>query len=160
MNKVYLGKFVSTHGLNGELKLVSDFDKKNLVYKKDFPLIIENKTYHIASARPHKIYELIALQDYEDINKVDNFINKDVYINYEDLDLKDNEYLMTELLDAKIIENNKEIGKVTEIVKGVKCDYIKLNDNYLIPLMDQYIKSFDKKGKVLYTNGTEMFNLK
>ena len=160
MNRVYLGKFVSTHGLNGELKLVSDFDKKELVYKEDFPLIIDNKTYHIASARPHKMYELIALKDYEDINKVDNFINKEVYLNYEDLDLKDDEYLITELIGAKIMENGKEIGEVTEIVKGVKCDYIKVNDEYLIPIENNYIKSFDKKEKVLYTNGTEMFNLK
>ena len=160
MNKVYLGKFVSTHGLNGELKLISDFDKKEIVYQKDFPLIIDNKTYYIASARPHKMYELIALKEYEDINKIDKFINKDVYINYEDLNLSDNEYLITELLNAKIIENGKTIGKVTEIIKGVKNDYIKVDNKYLIPIVNKYIKSFDKKEKVLYTNEAEIFNLK
>ena len=160
MNNVYLGKFVGTHGLKGELKLISDFDKKDRVFIKDFPLVIDNNLYYIESARPHKNYELILLKDYNDINEVEQIINKDVYIRYDDLKLSDDEYLLSELLNAKVIDNlKKELGRVTEIVKGVNNNFVKVNNKFLIPLIDIYIDKYNKKEKILYTKNAYLLNI-
>ena len=33
MDTVYIGKIVSTHGIKGELRIISDFPYKNKVFK-------------------------------------------------------------------------------------------------------------------------------
>ena len=33
MNKVYIGKIVNTHGIKGELRILSDFPYKDKVFK-------------------------------------------------------------------------------------------------------------------------------
>ena len=45
MNKIYIGKIVSTHGIKGELRILSDFQFKDKVFKVDNKLIIDDKEY-------------------------------------------------------------------------------------------------------------------
>ena len=40
MKYIYVGKIVNTHGIKGEIRILSDFLKKDLVFKKDFTLYI------------------------------------------------------------------------------------------------------------------------
>ena len=40
MDYILIGKLVNTHGIKGEVKILSDFEKKELVFKKDFSLYL------------------------------------------------------------------------------------------------------------------------
>ena len=40
MDYVYIGKIVNTHGIKGELRIRSNFDKKDIVFKPGFTLYI------------------------------------------------------------------------------------------------------------------------
>ena len=40
MKYIYIGDIVNTHGLKGEVRLISDFEYKNKVFKKGFKLYI------------------------------------------------------------------------------------------------------------------------
>ena len=40
--KVYIGKVVSTHGIKGEIKIISDFEYKDRVFVVGKKLIIDN----------------------------------------------------------------------------------------------------------------------
>lgn len=151
MAKVYLGKIVGLHGLKGELKLISDFEYKTKVFVKDFPLMIKENTYLLDSSRPHKKYDLLKLKGYEDLNEVQDLINEEVFINYEDLNLKDNEYILQELIGAQVIDNHKFIGWITNIIKSSKYNYVKIDQKFLIPLISEFVISYDKKAKILYT---------
>ena len=62
-NKVYVGKIVSTHGIKGEIRILSDFDYKEKVFKVGNKLIIENKEYTIKSYRKHKNYDMVTFID-------------------------------------------------------------------------------------------------
>ena len=42
MDKVYIGKIVSTHGIKGELKILSDFDYKSKVFVVGKKIIIDD----------------------------------------------------------------------------------------------------------------------
>ena len=33
---IYIGKIVNTHGIKGEIRIISNFDKKEIVFKKGF----------------------------------------------------------------------------------------------------------------------------
>ena len=50
-NKVYLGKIVSTHGIKGELRIISDFEYKDKAFKVGTHLIIDDEKYLIKSYR-------------------------------------------------------------------------------------------------------------
>ena len=41
MKKIYVGKIVNTHGIKGELRILSDFDYKEKVFQVNNKLIID-----------------------------------------------------------------------------------------------------------------------
>ena len=47
MEKIYIGKITSTHGIKGELKIKSNFEFKDKVFKVGNKLLIDNKLYEI-----------------------------------------------------------------------------------------------------------------
>ena len=40
MKYIIIGKIVNTHGIKGELRILSDFKYKDKIFKKGFPLYI------------------------------------------------------------------------------------------------------------------------
>ena len=157
MELLYIGRFVSTHGIKGELKLISDFDKKMKVYKENFSLYINDAEYKIDSCRPHKQYELIKLQGYDNINDVLFLVGSKVYIKKEDLNLEEDEYLLSELIGSTVMENAEILGEITDIMLG-HTDIIRVKNNnkeFLIPLIDEYVVRFDKKRKTLFTKNAK-----
>ena len=44
MNKIVIGKYVTTHGIKGEIRIKSDFNEKDKVFKVGNEIIID-KTY-------------------------------------------------------------------------------------------------------------------
>lgn len=161
MTKIYLGKLVSTHGIKGELKLLSDFEYKNKALKKGMPFYINDQVYNLTSSRVHKQYDLILLDDYQNINDVLFLVGNNVYIEREDLNLENDEYLLSDLMDAKVIEDNEELGIITEVLLGGRNNLIRVktcDGEFLIPLIDEYIKEFNLEEHVLYTKNAK--NLK
>lgn len=149
MNKIYVGKIVNTFGIKGELKVVSKFEMADKVFKINNIIYINNKDYKITNVRFHKNNYLVEIDNIKDINKVEYLINNDVYFNKEDLGLKDNEYLVSELIDYKVISNNKDIGIVTDYDDNKINPLIKVNNKFYIPLNGFYEK-IDKNNKIIY----------
>ena len=89
MKNIYVGKIVKTHGIKGELCIISDFPYKRKVFVPEKSIILNDKEYKIKTYRPHKNYDMVTFYDYNDINEVLNFLGSDVYIKYADLDLED-----------------------------------------------------------------------
>lgn len=163
MNRIYLGKFVSTHGIKGELKLVSDFDKRELVYQKGFSLYVGDVEYKILSTRPHKQYELVLLDGFDNINDVLFLVGASVYINRDDLMLDTQDYLLEDLIGATIKDGDLILGSVSEVLKSVNNNLIRVKNDageFLIPLIDNYVVSFDKDLKILYTKNAQSLIIK
>lgn len=70
MEKVYIGKIVSTHGIKSEVKILSDFQFKDKVFKVGNSLIIDDENYTIRSYRVHKGYDMVTLNNYDNINDI------------------------------------------------------------------------------------------
>lgn len=157
MTKLYFGYTTMTHGIKGELKCFTDFEKKEIVLKENFPIIIEDKIYKITKVRAHKDYYLITINDLNDINLVENFRHKKIYIAKEDLKLGKDEFLIQELIGFSIIENEEELGKVKEIRynKNGSLLSIKGNKNFFIPYQDEFIKKVDFKNKQIFTTNAK-----
>ena len=148
MNKVYIGKIVNTHGIKGELRILSDFPYKDKVFKINNKLIIDDNEYIIKSYRVHKNYDMVTLDDYNDINEVLFLLKKKVYFNKEDLSLNDNEILDEDLIKYKVITKDGKYGTIKEIFMASpenKILRLELDKEVLVPFNSPMIVNIDKE---------------
>ena len=139
MKFINIGKIVNTHGIKGELRILSDFKYKDKVFKKDFKFYIgkDKEEYIVNTYRHHKVFDMVTFDGYNDINEVLKLKGKNVYINNDDLDL-DGEIYIDNLIDYKVIVGDKEIGVVTDVMHMPANDIIKVGD-ILIPYVKEFI---------------------
>lgn len=150
MEYLYIGKIVNTHGIKGEVRILSNFRYKEKVFKKDMPIYIGKKKDKeiISSYRHHKQFEMICMTGYDNINQILKYKSEKVYINKEDLQLNKNEYLDEDLIDLKVKINNKIIGQVKRIEKYPKQDLIVIKTDKkdcLIPYVSDIIEEINLK---------------
>ena len=153
MKLVHVGKVVTTHGIKGELRILSDFPYKDKVFVVGNNIIIDNKTYTIQSYRVHKNFDMVTLNDYHNINDVLFLLKKDVYVDYDNLKLDDNEYLDEELMEYKVITEDGSVGKVLEIFMASQTNKIirvLLDKEYLIPMNSPMIIGINKDKREIY----------
>ena len=159
MNLIYVGKIVNTHGIKGEVRLLSNFSEKELVFKKEFKVYVgdDREELLINSYRPHKQFDMLTFKGIYDINDVLKYKGKKVYINKEDLHLKEDEYLLEDLIGMKIICDGKTLGVVSDIDEAPqgKLLYITFAKNYYIPYNNEYIKEIDVKKKEIKTENVK-----
>ncbi|MBR5370395.1 MAG: 16S rRNA processing protein RimM [Bacilli bacterium] len=148
MEKIYIGKIVSTHGIKGELKILSDFDYKSKVFVVGNKLVIDDKEYTIKSYRVHKNFDMVCLNDYKDINEVLFLLKKDVYVYKDSLNFNDGEILDEDLITYKVLTNTGKVGIIKEIFKASETNKIirvLFDKEVLVPY--NFIKSIDKDKK-------------
>lgn len=150
MNKIYIGKIVSTHGIKGEVKILSNFEYKDKVFKVGNKLTIDDKDYTIKTYRIHKKFDMVTLDNYKDINEVLFLMKKNVFYKKENLSLIDDEILDEDLVTYKVLTTEGKRGIIKEIFFGSptnKIIRIILDKEILIPFNSPMIKKIDKKKK-------------
>lgn len=150
MDFIYIGKIVGTHGIKGEIRIISNFDKKEKIFVIDKPVYIGNEKHKeiINSYRKHKNYDMITLKGIYDINEVLKYKGQKIYALRSDLDIE-NDYVLDDLLGMKIVSNNEDYGIVEDIFDNNGNTLLKIlfDKNYYIPYNKRYIKSVDLKNK-------------
>lgn len=157
MKYINIGKIVNTHGIKGELRLLSDFKYKDKVFKKDFIIYIgkDKVEEKIVSYRRHKNFDMICLEGYTNINEVLKYKGMYAFINKDDLVLDENNYLNEDLLGIEVIVNNEVIGVVSDIEKNGNQELIVVRTSkkdYLIPYVDYFINKIDIVNRKIYVN--------
>ena len=150
MSKVYVGKIVSTHGIKGEVKILSDFEYKDKVFKEGNTLIIDDEDYVIKSYRHHKNFEMVTLNDYKDINEILFLMKKKVYIEKDNIELLDNEVLDEELVTYKVRTTDGKEGYIKEVFfasSDNKIIRVVLDNEVLIPVKSPMLKEVNKNKK-------------
>ena len=151
MNKVFLGKYVNTHGIKGEIRIKSNFKYKDKVFKIGNEIIID-KPYIINSYRVHKDYDMVTLIGINSINDIIHLINSSVYID-RDKYLKFNEYLDEDLISFSVYSNDLEIGLVSDIRYLNNNKKLLVVKGKLIPF--ELIENIDLTNKKIYINYVE-----
>ncbi len=155
---IYIGKIVNTHGIKGELRLLSNFKYKDKVFLENRKIYIgeEKQEEMIKSYRHHKVFDMITLYGYDNINEVLKYLNKNVYVKKNDLGLSDKEFLDEDLINLNIIFNNQEVGHVVairEINRNNKVIEAIINDKVtLIPYHEDFINRIDLEQKIIELN--------
>lgn len=154
---IYIGKTVSTFGIKGELKVISDFEKCDKAYKIGNKILINNIEHVISGIRYHKNYILLEIDDLKNINNILKYVGFNIYIKRMDLHLEENEFLYKDLINSDVIDNDgSNLGKIIEARQGVNLLIkVKGSKEFYIPYVDEYIISFDLNNKKLYTKNTK-----
>lgn len=154
---IYIGKTVSTFGIKGELKVISDFEKCVKAYKVGNKVLINNVEHVISGVRYHKNYILLEIDNLKNINDILKYVGFNIYIKRLDLHLEENEFLYKDLIDSDVIDDDgSNLGKIIEVKQGTNL-LIKVNGSkkFYIPYVDEYIIKFDLNNKKLYTKNAK-----
>lgn len=149
-----VGKIVNTHGVKGEVRIVSTTDFADERYEKGNKLYIfkekqsEPVEVTVASHRRHKNFDLLTFEGYENVNDVEQYKNCEVKIPEEQLtDLEDGEFYFHEIIGCTVkTEDGVEVGTVKEILTpGANDVWVvkKGGKEVLIPYIDDVVQSID-----------------
>ncbi len=149
MEKIFVGKVVSTHGIKGELRIISNFEFPNKAFKVDTNLIIDDKKYKIVSYRVHKNYHMVKFLGFDDINEVLFLKGKKAYKEKVELELNDDEVLDSDLINFKVYTQDNKSGIITEIFYASDTNKILRiqidGREILIPVNSPFIKKINSK---------------
>ena len=155
---IFIGRIVNTHALKGEVRIISDFEFKDKIFKENtFLYIGENKDKEVIETyRKHKQFDMVKFKGIDNINNVLKYKGSKVYINEEDIKLKDDEILISELLNMDVYNNDKLVGKITEYRSDNGNNMLRVNDK-LVPYNKDFITKIDKENKCIYFHDIGVF---
>ena len=150
---LYIGNLVNTHGIKGETRIISNFKYKNILFKPNNNIYINNEKLKIKTYRKHKNYDMVTFEGYNDINDVLKFKGSKVYINKDEYKFPG--FLNEDLYGKKVYNNDKYIGTLENIIKGGSGELlvVKGKKQYLIPYVDEFVKEINEDIKLNLIKG-------
>lgn len=155
---IYIGKIVNTHGIKGELRILSNFSfkKKLFVVNRKVYIGYKKEEEVINTYRKHRAFDMVTFKGYNNINQVLKYKGQKVFVKKNDIHLGEGEYLDEDLINLNIVFNNQEVGRVLAIknaaenykVIEAECD----NKKVLIPYHEDFIKKVDLVNKIIEVN--------
>ena len=158
MDYIKVGKIVNTHALKGEVRIISNFEYKDRVFKVGNTLLLGQfkNPEVIETCRIHKQFDMVKFKGIDNINDVLKYKGDGVYIEDSSLNLGDDELLESEILEMEIYNNDTLVGKVTDYRNDNGNKVIKIDEKY-IPFNKDFIVKIDKKNKAIYMKNIEVF---
>ncbi|SFA74366.1 MULTISPECIES: ribosome maturation factor RimM [unclassified Bacillus (in: firmicutes)] len=156
-----VGKLVNTHGLRGEVRVVSSTDFANERYKKGNTLYLfmpksnEPIELKVKAHRSHKSFDLLTFEGKENINEVEKFKGGIIKVPESQLgSLPEGEYYYHEIIGCTVITTQEEeIGKITSVLSpGANDVWVikgKSGKEVLIPFIDEIVMKVDVKEKIV-----------
>ena len=150
MDLINIGKIVNTHGLKGEIRIISDFKYKKDVFKTNNVVYINKEKYIIKSYRFHKIYDMITLDSINTIEQAEELKGLNVYI--DRTDYKFDGYLNEDLIGLDVYDNEILKGKIVDVVKTINNDLLVIEGNkrHMVPNIPEFIKEVDLENNKIY----------
>lgn len=146
-----VGKIVNTHGVRGEVRVISktDFPEERYAPGNKLYLFLPGEKEAIQlivnSHRKHKNFDLLTFEGYTNINDVEKWKNSILKVKEEQLtDLSEGEYYFHEIIGCNIMTvDNENIGKVIEILTpGANDVWVVKSEagkEFLIPYIDEIV---------------------
>lgn len=155
-----VGKIVNTHGIRGEVRVItrSDFAEERYEVgsqlflfhpQKDEPISLTVRTH-----RKHKQFDLVSFEGYPNINDVETFRDGILKVKKDQLEeLPEGEFYYYEIIGCDVFDHEgSKIGQVKEILSpGANDVWVVQSDEkkkeYLIPYIESVVKDVDIDNK-------------
>lgn len=165
--QIEIGKIINTHGIKGELKIISssDFEEERFAVGNSVNIQFGKELIpmEVASFRRHKGCLLVAFKDLMNINFVEKYKGCVISVDSDEMqELDEDEVYFYQLIDCKVIdEENNELGMVVEIIETAAHDILRIRNDegkeVLIPYVDAFIVDVDVDEKVIIVHLIEGF---
>ncbi len=162
-----VGKIVNTHGIKGEVRVISktDFPDERYAPGKQLFLFMPGATNPIEltvnSHRTHKSFDLLTFKGYENVNDVEKMKGGLLKVREDQLsELEEDEFYFHEIIGCLVFTTKgEEIGKIKEILTpGANDVWVvkgKGGKDILIPYIDEVVKKVDVKEKIILIDPME-----
>ena len=158
MNWYNVGKIVNTHGIRGEVRVISstDFPEERYAVGNKLSLFRDGKSplvLTVASHRQHKNFDLLTFEGYLTIEMVQEFRDGILKVSENQLsDLEGDEYYFHEILGCTVFGvDGQEIGVVTDILQTGANDVWTVTPAkgkaHDIPYIEDVVKEIDVEEK-------------
>lgn len=150
MNYIYIGDIVNTHGIKGEVRILSDFKYKDKVFKNNFILYVgkQKEPLTLTHHRVHKNYDMVTFEGLNDINEVLGYKGEKVYINREDIQIDG--YFDEDYIGLEAYVKSQNIGKVVYLLKSKAHDILVIDhdgNKNMVPNIPEFVKNVDLKNQ-------------
>lgn len=136
------GEIVTTHGVRGEIKLLSWLDSPEMLCEFD-RCRIEGKEYAMDAVRVQKTCNLVKLRGVDTMEDAQKLRGKTMELYREDI--SDELIFAAELVDVEVYADGACIGKIKEVLDypGNSVYVVQGEREYLIPAVKEFILSTD-----------------
>lgn len=147
MEKQFLetGEVVSTHGIQGEIKILPWADSPEFLL--DFKtLYLNGKPYSVLSSRVHKTCVLAKLQGIDTPEQATLLRGQVVSVDRSGLSLPEGTVFIADLIGCRVIdEEENEIGKVKDVLTMPSSDVyvIEGKKKYMIPAVKEFVREIN-----------------
>lgn len=158
-----VGKVVNTHGIRGEMKILSQTDfaedrfasgNKLLMVNEESGATLEVK---VISSRANKNVYILKLEGFTDINAVEKYKGWVLKISADQqLELEEGEYYYHEIIGCRVVtEEGEELGTISEILSPGANDVWVVDrpkgsgKQLLLPVIDDVLVNVDTKEKIV-----------
>ena len=136
------GQIVTTHGVRGEVKLLTWVDSPEFMC--EFKRVrIEGTEYKVESCRVQKTCNLMKLQGVDTVEDAQTLRGKTVEIYRSDVD--DEIIFAAELVGMQVYADGKLIGELVEVMDypGNQVYVVRGEHEYMIPAVREFVLSVD-----------------
>ena len=136
------GEIVTTHGVRGEVKVLSWLDSPEMLCEFD-RCRIDSREYAMDTVRVQKTCNLVKLRGVDTMEDAQKLRGKTMELYREDI--SDNLIFASELVDVEVYADGACIGKIKEVLDypGNSVYVVQGEREYLIPAVKEFILSTD-----------------
>ncbi|MFR0843718.1 MAG: ribosome maturation factor RimM [Oscillospiraceae bacterium] len=136
------GEIVTTHGVRGEVKVLSWLDSPEMLCEFD-RCRIEGREYAMDAVRVQKTCNLVKLRGVDTMEDAQKLRGKTMELYREDI--PDELIFASELVDMEVYADGACIGKIKEVLDypGNSVYVVQGEREYLIPAVKEFILSTD-----------------
>lgn len=136
------GEIVTTHGVRGEVKVLSWLDSPEMLCEFD-RCRIDGREYVMDSVRVQKTCNLVKLRGVDTMEDAQKLRGKTMELYREDI--SDELIFAAELVDVEVFADGVCIGKIKEVLDypGNSVYVVQGEREYLIPAVKEFILSTD-----------------
>lgn len=144
------GKITGTHGIRGEMRVQPwcDAPEDLLQYKKLYLTPQGTEVLQVSQMRVHKSMIILKAKGIDTIAAAEAYRERVVYLNREDLQLEDGQYLVVDLIGCHVFhkETNEPLGVISDVSQTGANDVwhiTKEGKEYLIPAIPLVVEEVD-----------------